>query len=577
MIRHAFLIFSILLSVAEAAYIPTDVFLFNCGDTSDRIDDTGRIWSAESWKTIRSNAVNASFSSAANFLESGIPPVPYTKARIFRSDFTYSFPVSTGPKFVRLYFYPTRYGSEFDAVTSFFSVTVYNVITLLNNFNADLVVKASKDLIIIKEFIVPVFHSSLELTFKPSPNSLAFVNGIEIVSMPDRFYSKGGFDDRILSVDNLADFEMDDSTAFQTVYRLNVGGKTVPDTGMFRRWLPDDKFLLGDSGFVPNVPDVKINYTKETPAYVAPEDVYGTCRVTANAKNLTWLFKVDASFNYLVRLHFCEILPEVTRPGHLFSIFIGSQIAMLEMDVFWLSGGFRIPMYLDFKVSVGRFESDILLALHPDHVNSRDAILNGVEILKMSDPERNLAGPNPNPITLGDKINETKSNETKLHEKSRWKPVATITATVVGSAIGLATLVVVFMLLMRHMKRKKNRKETSIVMAKSEKADLELSMVGTFIRVDLENGDQQTWIFGDEITEEEKEIVKKMILVSLWCIQPCPLDRPPMNRVVEMMEGSLDALEVPPKPSMHISTRLISESSSFPDDIESPSSNSKES
>ncbi|VVB14219.1 unnamed protein product [Arabis nemorensis] len=54
-----------------------------------------------------------------------------------------------------------------------------------------------------------------------------------------------------------------------------------------------------------------------------------------------------------------------------------------------------------------------------------------------------------------------------------------------------------------------------------------------------------------------------MVLVSLWCIQPCPSDRPTMNRVVEMMEGSLDALEVPPKPSMHISTRLISESSSL--------------
>ncbi|CAA7055619.1 unnamed protein product [Microthlaspi erraticum] len=81
-----------------------------------------------------------------------------------------------------------------------------------------------------------------------------------------------------------------------------------------------------------------------------------------------------------------------------------------------------------------------------------------------------------------------------------------------------------------------------------------------WIYKDLENG-EHTWKFGDQITKEEEEIGKKMILVGLWCIQPCPSNRPQMNRVVEMMEGSLDALEVPPKPSMQISTTALSESS----------------
>ncbi|XP_054794686.1 LEAF RUST 10 DISEASE-RESISTANCE LOCUS RECEPTOR-LIKE PROTEIN KINASE-like 2.1 isoform X2 [Prosopis cineraria] len=52
----------------------------------------------------------------------------------------------------------------------------------------------------------------------------------------------------------------------------------------------------------------------------------------------------------------------------------------------------------------------------------------------------------------------------------------------------------------------------------------------------------------DDITREESEIAKKMILVGLWCIQPMPSDRPPMNRVIEMLEGSLDQLSIPPKP-----------------------------
>lgn len=51
---------------------------------------------------------------------------------------------------------------------------------------------------------------------------------------------------------------------------------------------------------------------------------------------------------------------------------------------------------------------------------------------------------------------------------------------------------------------------------------------------------------GDEV---EEKIARKMILASLWCIQTDPSNRPPMSRVVEMLQGSLDqSLPVPPKP-----------------------------
>ncbi|CAH2078676.1 unnamed protein product [Thlaspi arvense] len=48
--------------------------------------------------------------------------------------------------------------------------------------------------------------------------------------------------------------------------------------------------------------------------------------------------------------------------------------------------------------------------------------------------------------------------------------------------------------------------------------------------------------------EDEEKMVKKMTLVGLWCIQTNPPDLPPMRKVVEMLEGSLEALVVPPKP-----------------------------
>ncbi|XP_054788047.1 LEAF RUST 10 DISEASE-RESISTANCE LOCUS RECEPTOR-LIKE PROTEIN KINASE-like 2.4 [Prosopis cineraria] len=57
------------------------------------------------------------------------------------------------------------------------------------------------------------------------------------------------------------------------------------------------------------------------------------------------------------------------------------------------------------------------------------------------------------------------------------------------------------------------------------------------------------------ITDEENELVRKMTLVSLWCIQLNPSDRPVMSKVVEMLEGPLESLSIPPKPSLQSPTR----------------------
>jgi len=55
-----------------------------------------------------------------------------------------------------------------------------------------------------------------------------------------------------------------------------------------------------------------------------------------------------------------------------------------------------------------------------------------------------------------------------------------------------------------------------------------------------------------DLTEEEKIMAKKMVIVALWCIQLKPSDRPSMNRVVEMLEGDIEDLEIPPKPLLYI-------------------------
>ena len=70
---------------------------------------------------------------------------------------------------------------------------------------------------------------------------------------------------------------------------------------------------------------------------------------------------------------------------------------------------------------------------------------------------------------------------------------------------------------------------------------------------DIETGNEAS-ILGN-MTEEEKEISKKMILASFWCIQMNPKDRPVMSKVVEMLEGSLQSIEIPPKPYLFSPTR----------------------
>ncbi|CDP17830.1 unnamed protein product [Coffea canephora] len=51
-----------------------------------------------------------------------------------------------------------------------------------------------------------------------------------------------------------------------------------------------------------------------------------------------------------------------------------------------------------------------------------------------------------------------------------------------------------------------------------------------------------------DASEDERKMLKKMILVALWCMQMKPTHRPSMNTVIEMLEGDGELLEMPPKP-----------------------------
>ncbi|KAL5570552.1 hypothetical protein UlMin_027127 [Ulmus minor] len=52
----------------------------------------------------------------------------------------------------------------------------------------------------------------------------------------------------------------------------------------------------------------------------------------------------------------------------------------------------------------------------------------------------------------------------------------------------------------------------------------------------------------EDATQEESTTIRKMIIVALWCIQMKPSNRPSMKNVIDMLEGEVESLEMPPKP-----------------------------
>ncbi|XP_048138757.1 rust resistance kinase Lr10-like isoform X2 [Rhodamnia argentea] len=61
----------------------------------------------------------------------------------------------------------------------------------------------------------------------------------------------------------------------------------------------------------------------------------------------------------------------------------------------------------------------------------------------------------------------------------------------------------------------------------------------------------------EEAVEEERKLRKKMIMVALWCIQLIPDHRPPMNKVLEMLEGDIGNIQMPPKPLFYPPNELV--------------------
>ncbi|KAG2710714.1 hypothetical protein I3760_04G041500 [Carya illinoinensis] len=68
--------------------------------------------------------------------------------------------------------------------------------------------------------------------------------------------------------------------------------------------------------------------------------------------------------------------------------------------------------------------------------------------------------------------------------------------------------------------------------------------------------------FGDITDDDQDNMIKRMIMVSLWCIQTNPSDRPSMSKVIEMLECNFQLPQFPPKPFLNSPTRSAQHDSS---------------
>ncbi|KAK9013195.1 hypothetical protein V6N11_041214 [Hibiscus sabdariffa] len=406
-------------------YHPVENITIDCGSSADTQSLDLRPWTGDAKGPFtpveqRQNNNKSSVIETATQLPPAADMVPYSTARLSYSQFTYSIPIVAGQKFIRLHFYPTSYpGFEDPSVKAFFSVKAGHF-TLLTNFSASL--HARGKLVLVKEFCVSINESQrINLTFTPSPDipdSYAFINGIEVVSMSTNlYYTSFGDQGRIAFLAQKSLYSIENNTALETMYRVNVGGSEISpteDTGMFRTWLTDDDYLTVAKQNALHVNESTDLTFSVIPSFSAPRKVYVTARSMGTNEaendkyNLTWEFPVDSGFIYFVRLHFCEFHGEITQQGdRVFEIFMANLTAETQADVIVWSGGRGIPVYRDYAVAIGtkgnQKQQRLSIALHPSpawRTRYSDAILNGLEIFKLSNgfdltrPSSELIRPN---------------------------------------------------------------------------------------------------------------------------------------------------------------------------------------
>lgn len=378
------LVLSVLcLMVCSLEFDPVDNYLINCG-SSENTTIGDRVFLADNLNSPQRVFVDTTLESIPSTYSS----VLYQTARVLNETSEFAFSIKKqGRHWIRLYFYP--FSDEiFNLSSAKFSVSVQNI-TLFKNFQPLSVPS-------VKEYTLNITSTSLVLKFTPFSSSFAFVNALEIISLPDELFPVGA------GTHNLRE------QALETVVRVNMGNVAVlpqNDTS-WRSWEPDERYLTSRNlvQFVSRTQAV--NYTRRGPSRnIAPPSVYGTAtRLLSDSDpntlaNITWLFDVDPGFDYFIRFHFCDIVSGHNDPNRvggehdlLFNVFINSLLASRNLDLKNKTlNVLGSPYYMDVVTRLDNIHS-IGISIGPTDVGYAypEGLLNGLEIMKISNVKGSL-------------------------------------------------------------------------------------------------------------------------------------------------------------------------------------------
>lgn len=370
-----------------ASFTPVDNYLIACG-SSKNVTFQGRVFVPDSEHSSLVLKINNSSVASSN---SSVPSPIYQSARVFLGKSSYKFGIEQkGRHWLRLYFYALPKSGQ-NLKSALMSVVTDNFV-LLNNFNFN----NYNGSYMSKEYAINVTSNTLTLTFIPLNNSIAFVNAIEVVSIPDEVLP-----DQALSLNPTAPFSGLSDLALETVYRLNMGGPllTAQNDTLGRTWENDVKYLHVNSSAVNvSVNPANIKYPTSVTPETAPNLVYASAEMMGNANvpavnfNITWVFTVDRNFTYFVRVHFCDIASKSLNTL-VFNLFINDDTALPSLDLSSITNDLSVPYYKDF-VSNSSVDSDTLtVSVGPDTMaDTTNATINGLEIMKISNKFRSLDG-----------------------------------------------------------------------------------------------------------------------------------------------------------------------------------------
>lgn len=366
----------------NAQYNPPDNYLIDCGSHTNTTIGQRTFLSDTSLSTSLTTPQDILASTSSNSIPSTVNAPLLSTARIFTGPSSYTFQVQKqGRHFIRLHFFPFSY-QNYDLATAKFTVSTQDVV-LLTDFTPN-----SKATTLFKEYSLNLTSDTLVLSFAPSQN-LAFINAIEVTSVPDNLIS-----DTAQIVNPVSQYSGLSEQTLETMYRVNMGGPLVtPDNDtLWRTWVVDQNYLNNSKLAKDVVHSGKINYmsggaTQET----APDSVYNTAaelvvsNTTTAVFNMSWQFKVNGGSSYLIRLHFCDIVSKSLNQLY-FNVYIDGWWVVHDMDLSAATqNSLATAYYTDFVLNSTDSTDTIQVSIGPSTLENvlPDGILNGLEIMQI--------------------------------------------------------------------------------------------------------------------------------------------------------------------------------------------------